>query len=180
MMFWRATPIKLSVLILSCSGCVTLQNQRPFFVNLERSNIVRGPAKDSLLYEAQAATHIFLYDGLPSAFNAVVSDSARSHASAFRLIFSPVFLIRQLADSSAAVRTPSFMPRLMAEWDFSVRRRPDSTMPFPVLYSQIRIQSLQFGIQHHSNGQAGCSREGFQVRDHRANECVVIAGARDR
>lgn len=159
-----------------CASCMTVRNQRPYHINLERNSVMRTPSEDTLLFEAQAAGHVLLFDGLPAAFASVVSNPTKPSAAAWRVVFSPIFRIRQLNDSSAAVRTPSFMPRLMLERDW-VRRSPDTATTSPVLYESIRVHSLQAGIQHHSNGQAGCFRQGFRARDARASECVGIPGA---
>jgi hypothetical protein len=168
--------VALGLMTILCTGCLTLRTQRPYYINLERNTIMRTPSEDTLLFEAQAAGHVFLHDGLPAAFSTIVSDPAHAQATAWRVIFSPIFRLRQLNDSSAAVRTPSFMPRLMIERDWA-HRSPRSVGSEPVEYGRIRIHTLQAGIQHHSNGQAGCFRQGFRERDAHVSECVAVPGA---
>lgn len=167
----RAT---LTVGVLLLVGCAT--TNRPSLPFLERMYVARVPSDTSLLFEAQVATHILAVDGLGNAYQRVSTDPAASHVHAWRVILNPMFRIRQLADSSAAVRTPSFMPRLSAEWLRVTRLGVTTTRPV-VSYSRANLSGVRLSLQHHSNGQAGCFREGFRPLDARANECVPIAGA---
>jgi len=83
---------------------------------LERNYVFWTRGDTSLIYEAHPAAHLFLLDGLSVAYDQLtrtdpVTNRPRRRADATRVIVSPMFRIRQLKDSSAAVRTPSFMPR---------------------------------------------------------------------
>jgi hypothetical protein len=146
---------------------------------LERNYVFSTRGDTSLIYEGHPAAHLFLLDGLPLAYDQLMRTDAngkpRRTTSALRAIVSPMFRIRQLRDSSAAVRTPSFMPRIMA-----VDRLWVTGLGTPVVlgdivsYNSLALKGLRFSLTHHSNGQAGCFRQGYRPVDARANECEPI------
>jgi len=143
---------------------------------LERSYIGPVAHDDTLRYEAQAAAHIFLLDGLNGAFGKLSQDPSSNWTGAFRVIVTPMFRIRQLNDSSAAVRTPSFLPRLSTEYLY-VTRLSEATGPSADLrFSPVLVRGVRLTLAHHSNGQAGCFREGFDPIDRHANECLPRPG----
>ena len=172
----RSTATAL-VLAGAASACATARPVRPSHQFLERIYVSVAPEDSSLLYEAQAATHIFLVDGLPDAYDRISSDSTVRTAGAWRVIATPMFRVRQLKDSSAAVRTPSFMPRLSVERLWASRRGAASGDPSNPAFPGARLTGARLSLAHHSNGQAGCFREGFEPVDSRANTCRRAPGA---
>jgi hypothetical protein len=161
---------------LTTAACATGTGPANSHFFLERSYIGPVAHDDTLLYEAQAAAHIFLLDGLNGAFAKLSQDKSRDWTGAFRVIVTPMFRIRQLNDSSAAVRTPSFMPRLSTEY-LVVSRLGEATGPEANLrFSPVLVRGVRLTLAHHSNGQAGCFRENFRPIDEHANECEPIPG----
>jgi hypothetical protein len=159
-------------LTLAVSGCATIRNgQPPSHQFLERIYVGKTHQDSSILYEAQAVTHIFLIDGLPDAYDRLSSDANVRAAGAWRVIATPMFRVRQLRDSSAAVRTPSFMPRVSIERLWATRLGPISGDPTFPAFGGVRVAGVRLTLAHHSNGQAGCFRDGFVPVDSRANIC---------
>ena len=156
-------------LILGCATGTGPVNTQFF---MEKSYIGPIAHDDTLRYEAQAAAHVFLMDGLNNAWAKLSQDRSRDWQGAFRVIVTPMFRIRQLDDSSSAVRTPSFMPMLSTEYLF-VSRTGDATGPDANLrFSPVLVRGIRLTLAHHSNGQAGCFREGFHPADEHVSECV--------
>jgi hypothetical protein len=92
-----------------------------------------------------------------------------------RLMVSPMFRIRQLKDSSAAVRTPSFMPRILAAEVLQLSGLGEPRIVGNIVdYNKVALTGLRLALTHHSNGQAGCFRRGYRPVDQRANECEPI------
>lgn len=172
----RARIILAAVLVVTLTACAT-RNTRAPLPFLERFYVGKVSSDSSMMYEANAAAHVLLIDQLPNAYDHISQDrAANKTASAWRVIVSPMFIIRQLNDSSAAVRTPSFMPRLAVEW-MHVSRAGKITPPEPVIgFSMVRVSGIRLGLQHHSNGQAGCFRAGYVPVDRRAQTCVPAVG----
>jgi hypothetical protein len=130
---------------------------------LERTFVAPSiDSRDTLLYEAQVATSVFLVDELDSLERALRWDDVTGPLRARRIYVLPMFRIRQLKDSSAAVRTPSFMPSVRYERHFlsadTVPRTPRSSLKH---LSVIRDFGFRLEWTHHSNGQAGCFRSGY-------------------
>ena len=161
---------------LNVSGCATTNTRAPLPF-LERFYVAKVPFDSSLMYEADATTHVLLIDQLPRAYDHISQNSLDSGTShAWRVILSPMFVIRQLNDSSAAVRTPSFMPRLSVEW-LRVSRTGRVSPPEPVIgFASVNVTGIRLSLAHHSNGQAGCFRAGFVPVDRRSETCVPAAG----
>ena len=177
------------------AGCVrTMRPPAPF---MERIYAARVPSDTSLMYEAQVATHILFVDGLPNAYATISRDEAAHSADALRVFVTPMFRIRQLNDSSAAVRTPSFIPRLSAEWlrvyrvgtVTSVKRdsaAASTSTPFgsrtvsatslptaqAIAFPATLLTGARLTLTHHSNGQAGCFRNGFVPTTQSPFTCV--------
>jgi len=119
---------------------------------LERSGIFYdlpnvGPAHDAfLIFEAQAAPHLFFVNELGLVER---PDVTRRWLHAVNLTFN--LRLRMVADRSAPVRPPSYMPRL--DWQafrFWKRMRPDQRAEFDML-------ELRASVGHHSNGQQFCT-----------------------
>jgi hypothetical protein len=163
--------VSLSLSSLAALGCHTRRPVLPPQPFLERMYVSRTPQDTSIMFEAQVATHVLLLDGLPDAYDALSSDIKTSHARAWRLILTPMFRIRQLNDSSAAVRTPSFMPRLSLERLWVSRLGKATGMPNVPLFPMVQLVGGRVTLAHHSNGQAGCFREGFVPVNKHSDEC---------
>ena len=106
-----------AAMALALPACTSLRPaQAPSHHFMERNQLAVVTVRDtSILYEGQLAPHIFLADGLPAAYHRVSSVPVSGAVAAWRVFVTPMFRIRQLADSSAAVRTPSFIPRVAME-----------------------------------------------------------------
>jgi hypothetical protein len=172
----------ISLRLLVAAGCMataacatgTGPANTQFF--MEKSYIGPVAHDDTLIYEAQAAAHIFLMDGLNGAFSKLSQDPSRDWQGAFRIIVTPMFRIRQLRDSSAAVRTPSFMPMLSGEYLFVSRVGDESGPDANLRFSPVLVRGIRLTLAHHSNGQAGCFREGFHPADEHVDTCVPDVG----
>jgi hypothetical protein len=146
---------------------------------LERAFVAPSlDARDSLLYEAQIATNVFLVDQLLDRVQSLRDDTGSTERVADRLVVVPMFRIRQLKDSSAAVRTPSFMPSVFFERHYlradTVRRTSNSAK------RELRAvvdEGYRLGWTHHSNGQAGCFLAGY-VSDSSGDPDKCTAGPR--
>ncbi len=128
--------------------------------------------RDSIMYEAQIVPHLYLIDNFETA---QLSLPRAPSASATRLYVSPMFRVRQLRDSSAAVRTPSFMPSVMFEKHWLTRTKDE-----PIAGTESRTArafddiGYRAGWTHHSNGQAGCFFNGYTPSPSGdPNECVA-------
>lgn len=171
------------LLLIGCAGfatagCATGRVTPPTHAFLERNYVFVTPSDTSLMYEAQAVAHIFLVDQLADAQNTITRDPTRKVASASRLYVSPMFRVRQLYDSSAAVRTPSFMPKILTYEHDWVGRAPVSVaapwLPFAV--DAAWLAGYRITLAHHSNGQAGCFRAGFVPDDVHSTHCHAPMG----
>lgn len=168
--------VVLLAVVTSCAPLVRASAPPHHF--LERSHVFKPPG-DTLLYEAHPAAHLFLLDGLPLAYDQITRiDTAtkqpRRTTHALRVIVSPMFRLRQLKDSSAAVRTPSFMPRLAVERIWVAGLGTPTVVGSNVTYHRFRLTGARLTLTHHSNGQAGCFREGYRFTDSTAKECAPI------
>jgi hypothetical protein len=169
-------------IVVAITGCASLGTRPPTppHYYLERNYIAFKTNGDtSLIYEGLPAAHLFLRDDVPTAFDRLMRTDATGRpnrtATALRIIVSPMFRIRQLKDSSAAVRTPSFMPRIMAiEKLWATGLGTPDTLGGNVSYHHLLLKGLRFALTHHSNGQAGCFRQGYRPVDARANACEPI------
>lgn len=139
---------------------------------LDQSYIFLPESPPRLLYEAQLAPNIFLMQDLSRADSAVRRDTTPQWHQANSLAFTPMFVIRQLDDSSGAVRTPSFMPKVTYQrfWvkkslkDFSRLDPGDRSPTNPRSWSHVNMQTLDIVFSHYSNGQAGCFYENQRRR----------------
>lgn len=172
----------IGVATLCLTGChgYTGDYAAPPAPLLERT-IVGRPlgARDTLLYEAQAVTNVFLFDNLVERQHHLRIDGLPLKQRAQRAIVSPLFRIRQLSDSSAAVRTPSFNPSLKFEYHWiaadTVTRIPSNSSKRDI--SVLHDRGFRGEWTHHSNGQAGCFRSGF-VPDSTGNPDNCTPGPR--
>ncbi|MDQ6829637.1 MAG: hypothetical protein M3081_12275, partial [Gemmatimonadota bacterium] len=162
---------------IGASGCASLRAPQPSHQFLERFYVSKAIQDSTLLYEAQAVAHIFLVDQLPDAYDRISSDARISSAGGWRVIATPMFRIRQLTDSSAAVRTPSFMPRVSVEYLWASRLGTVTGDESNPAFGGVWLKGIRVALAHHSNGQAGCFRDGFVPVDRHANSCVPAPGA---
>ena len=163
------------------AGCTTL-GHAPSQQFLERSYWAPYSSNDtSISYEALVAPHIVALDQQPKAFSDLAHDASRRTTSGSRFIITPEFVVRQLRDSSSAVRTPSFMPRLSYEY-FRATRLHDTLVggtalipPHPE-FAWVRLTGFRVSVGHHSNGQAGCFLEGQHPgpTSFEADDCVGL------
>lgn len=160
----RTTEGLLCLALAAAAGChsTTGYHGRPTPL-LERAWIAPSlDSRDSLLYEAQIAANIFLFDDLEERQVAMRNDRETVAQRSNRILVVPLFRMRQLRDSSAAVRTPSFNPSLRWERHFlsadTLRRTPGSRRRE---LRVIRDRGFRAEWTHHSNGQAGCFRSGW-------------------
>ena len=171
-----------AALFVVCSAAcarVAARLPAPAYHFLERNYVSKPIGDKTLIYEGQPSAHLFLLDGLPLAYDRLTRrDSATTHpirnAYAMRVISSPMFRFRQLKDSSAAVRTPSFMPRLVAVEALHARGVGAPVGSDAVKYPRVLLSGLRLSLTHHSNGQAGCFREGYRPVNGDFDHCEPI------
>lgn len=165
-----------SALLCSCSAATRVDN-RPIEPLAERFTIghLLGD-RDTLYYEATVQGNLALVNELDVATRQLIAvDTAR----AWRFFVAPAFRIRQLGDSSAAVRTPSFMPSLSLErhWLRVVDSSKTAGQDARNIH-RFRDIGWRGTWAHHSNGQAGCFREGFNpTPSGNPDDCIPTAGA---
>ena len=141
------------------SGCATIASSPPLqFV--DRTYIAPKTWTDTTIsYEGYVAPPIFFYDDQPEKLDALTQRDAPRSVAGWRVFVIPAFIVRQLTDSSSAVRTPSFNPRISVEryWVSALNQTHLGGNPkFP----RARIDGLRLTVAHHSDGQAGCFLEG--------------------
>ncbi len=128
---------------------------------LEQNYVFYPSEPKGLLYEAQAAANIVIAQTIARAGSDVRNDMAAvpEWHYAHMAVFTPNFVIRQLQDSSAAVRTPSFNPKVTYQ-TFRLRKRADpGAGPNVNKWKWVDLQMTDFVFAHYSNGQAGCFYE---------------------
>jgi hypothetical protein len=118
-------------------------------------------SRDTTIFEGQIATNLFLFDEMARKETRLADKSESDRQVAHRFLLVPVFRIRQLSDSSAAVRTPSFMPTLA--WERHYLHAAWDTVPGSDSRDVKAIDDygVRLAWTHHSNGQAGCFRDGY-------------------
>ncbi|HVO20227.1 MAG TPA: hypothetical protein VMU15_13275 [Anaeromyxobacter sp.] len=104
-----------------------------------------GPAHDDrLLYDAQAAAHLFLVN----TWNRVERPSPAGrplHVLSWDVSF--LIRLRMIQEQSKPVRPPSYMPTVRGQWFVLWRLGP----------GEVRELETELAVTHHSNGQQGCS-----------------------
>jgi hypothetical protein len=167
----RARRVWPGVLLALLAGCLPV-SQRPPQHLLEPFDAAVVPHDSSIIYEADVAPHLFLYDGLRDAYDRISQDDLSANVAwTARGILSPMFIVRQMHDSSAAVRTPSFMPRAAVEI-VRVSRLGRPTLDPDIQFAGVRLLGARVSLAHHSNGQAGCFRNGFVPIDAHSKVCT--------
>lgn len=165
--------IVIALLIFPASA----QSQSGIF--LDRSYVVHMWPDEGLLYEGQPAVPIVLHNGISGLYSAL-GESNAGWSTGMMWVITPMFRIRQVAaktDASLPVRTPSFMPKLTAQFvavrrlGESIRTRNDEA-PFTAM-----IVGLDGTFGHYSNGQAGCFRANLVRKTDGSGDCVVDPNA---
>lgn len=141
---------------------------------LDRSYVVHMWPDEGLLYEGQPAVPIVLHNGIANLYS-TLREPDPSWSSGMMWVLTPMFVIRQVAaktDASLPVRTPSFMPKLTAQF-VAVRRvgewqaTQDVAAPFTAL-----VLGIDGTFGHYSNGQAGCFRANLVRKSDGSGDCV--------
>lgn len=177
--------LAFAALAMSLSGCRSLAGSLAdppgtvYAHFLDQSYIHKPHIPDRLKYEGLLNPHIALAQSIREANMAVARGEQPAWHKATSLVFTPAFVIRQLDDSSAAVRTPSFNPRAQFQvlW---VRKTLNAGVSGrqarnPANWKYVDAPVLDFTFAHYSNGQAGCFYQGQQFRRPSADadfECV--------
>jgi hypothetical protein len=151
-------PVRVATFILTivAAGCATLASAPPLQF-ADRSYFAPKTYRDtSILYDAYIAPPIFVYDDEPEKLLALMGFNGPASGVGWRAFITPGFIIRQLDDSSSAVRTPSFNPRVSAElYRVGAVKRTLSASGRPE-FNWARVDAIRLTIAHHSDGQAGC------------------------
>lgn len=145
---------------------------------LDRSYVVRMWPDEGLLYEGQPAVPIILHDGIEQLYS-TLRNPTPSWSTHVMWVLTPMFRVRQVSaktDASLPVRTPSFMPKLTAQF-LAARRIGDS----PRIEDGAPLSAVVVGIDgtfgHYSNGQAGCFRANLVRKTDRTGDCIVDPSA---
>lgn len=155
----------------------SVQAQSPIF--LDRSYVVRMWPEEGLLYEGQPAVPLILHNGTDQLY-ATLRDPAGGWSTGTMWVLTPMFLIRQVSaktDASLPVRTPSFMPKLTAQFLAARRigeaaRGTDGGAPLTAI-----VVGLDGTFGHYSNGQAGCFRANLVRKSDGSGDCVIDPNA---
>jgi hypothetical protein len=156
--------LALNLTLIVCAACgVHSGYNAPASPLLERSYIVPVPAsRDSIMFEAQIAAPIYLRDNFDQRVDSAIVGQKQTSTTAYRAFVVPMFRVRQLEDSSAAVRTPSFMPSVYFQRHYLKAVPRENPLPSRTLdLAQLIDRGWRLGWNHHSNGQAGCFRRGY-------------------
>jgi hypothetical protein len=152
--------MKRALLAAICAGGCTTVASAPPLQFIDHTYIAPKTWTDTTIsYEAYVAPPIFFYDDQPEKFEQLTQNGAAAKARGFRFFVTPAFIIRQLTDSSSAVRTPSFNPRISADWYWLTALNQRLVAGIPK-FDKVRIDELRLTVAHHSDGQAGCFLEG--------------------
>lgn len=135
---------------------------------LERHYLFKNVPDDRTAewFEGLLALHIPLRQNLQAAYDAVLIGDQAAHGTV-AWYFSMVTNLRMTKESSAPVRTPSYMPKLTVTY-FNVKRRESWTLP-DSLPRSVRMWAFPFvPYGHYSNGQDGC----LYADQDLANDCA--------
>jgi hypothetical protein len=129
-------------------------------VFLDKSYFVpAGPIGRGYVFSAEASAHLFFFNHL--------GDPRWGHEGGWRLAMpvSMQFVVRMDTSFSAPVRTPSYHIRPLYLQAFYT---PPEKSEHPEAFSLLAIAG---GLTHYSNGQSGCTYQGF-VADSTHETCV--------
>lgn len=166
----RSHHVGVAITALLCTAAVPLRAQSGIF--LDRSYVVHMWPDEGLLYEGQPAVPIILHNGIDSLY-ATLRDPAPSWSTGVTWVLTPMFVIRQVAkktDASLPVRTPSFMPKLSAQ--FLAARRIGESLGDAAAPLTAMVIGVDGTFGHYSNGQAGCFRANLVRESNASGDCV--------
>ncbi len=147
----------------------------PAQVFLERSYFAPiSPTGEGYIFEGAAALHLFIQNRITWPWSL-----DRGSAWAVSTSFLPVARMSDIA--SEPVLTPSYRirPILAQRISINPRARASRLESFAILASRradlkpVRIHGLSLGATHYSNGQDGCTRQGYG-RTPGSEVCVVV------
>jgi len=138
------------------------KNLQPYELDLWRSFILQSASLEGesqgLVFEAQIAPNLFLYQNLHARMNeGQLYTRRRRWVPAVSFSLSPMVRFRMIDSPSNPVRTPSFMPFFAGQF-FALRRTralPEAPIS-QIAKSPIEMLIATLFLQHHSNGQDGC------------------------
>jgi hypothetical protein len=140
---------------LAVGGCASLASAPPLQFT-DRTYFAPKTYRDSTIsYDAFVAPPIFIYDDEPDKIRSLLGFNGSASRIGWRSFVTPAFIIRQLNDSSSAVRTPSFNPRVSGEL-YRVSALDRVVKAGRPEFDWVRIDAFRLTIAHHSDGQAGC------------------------
>ena len=149
----------LGALLVTASAAAGAQQRdslsEPHPLYLERNYLFKNLPDDETQewFEGLLALHIPAYQNLQAAYDQVLRGDWRSHHS-LAWYFTMLINLRMTQESSAPVRTPSYMPKLTVTY-FNVKRR--EAVRFPNVARTVRLWAVPFvPYGHYSNGQDGC------------------------
>ncbi len=131
---------------------------------LERSYFAPfNPLGKKLVFEGDAAGHYFLFNQFDWAWT-------RNGGWAFAMPITMVFTVRMTDTVSQPVRTPSY--RIRPIWLQAIHLTPETrdTKAFA-------MWGFGAGAMHYSNGQAGCTYQGFARDTTLQHNCIVTDAA---
>ena len=123
---------------------------------MERAYVFKNvpDGKTGEWFEGLIPLHIPFRQNVQGIYDKVLRDEHRSHATTSGF-FSVVVNLRQTRESSAPVRTPSYMPKLTFTY-VNARRVGAATFP-RAMPKSVRLWIVPFvPYGHYSNGQDGC------------------------
>jgi len=119
------------------------------------------PSGKNLLFEGQATGHYFIHNTL--------NDAVWQKEGGWKFV-TPVtmsFIVRMSTDRSSPVRTPAY--KIRPFYLQSIHLRRDT-----IDLNRFRLFEIGVGVTHYSNGQSGCTYQGFSPSpDTSKDECDV-------
>ena len=156
--------VVLLAMALACASPAAAQDtpfiaesgSRPL-VNTDGTYAFNHIPNTDLIFEAQIAPRIIIYDSIGDAANAVLDESKRA-VWGWQASATPMVRLRMFNETSNPVRTPSYMPKGTVQFmrlrnlSRSNDRDEEAFNRGPI--ETWLIDTIPFG--HHSNGQNGC------------------------
>lgn len=153
----------------------------PFVLNLGGRPVIRPDStyifnhvpRSDLVFEGQIAPRVIIIDSIADAAGRVLGGG--SHWG-YQLSTTPMVKLRMFDETSAPVRTPSYMPKgtiqVVRMRNLSPADEDDETELYKGPVEMWLIDAIPFG--HHSNGQNGCL---FNEQTRNADgDCVNVTG----
>jgi hypothetical protein len=129
-------------------------------VFLEKANFsIASPTGKNLYFEGLPAVHYFLHNGLGDPV------WQKNGGWTWAMPVSGLFMVRMTATTSEPVRTPSYRIRPLAVQMVHLTRPANDKLAFGLFGGML-------AAAHYSNGQAGCTYQGF-LRDSVSGQCKV-------